>query len=1597
MAVKNVTFEVNANTEKAQASLNALIQQLDQIKKNSTISFGSSTQQLNTQIKAVSNSFNDLSKASKESDDAVEKGTKKKKTAYEQVLSQVTKLTTKSKELGAQLILLEKGGNQNTDAYKNLSFEYDRVRQKAEKAVEALRKLDVNKGDAKAREEQTKKDASAYVQLSKSAKELTSQSKELGAQLLLLEKSGKKNTSEYIQLSREYKTVKAAADEANESLKQLNQTQSKGLTNAQKRRQEIAIARASIKEQAQVEAAAAEEAKKRTAYFQVSEQAKTLTAQSKELGAQLILLEQSGQKNSATYKALAKEYATVKAAADKASASLKQLNSNANIQPQAQKLGGLAGAINFISRAVANSSTNFVRLQNIIARTGVALGAVSIGAAVFSFGRAAIKAASDYEVLNVSFGTLIGNTTLATAKIKELREFAAATPFTTEDVFQASRTLLGYGLEVGKLIPTIQRLGDVAGGVGVPLERVALVFGQVRAAGRLYGQDLLQLVTLGFNPLSEISRTTGESFDSLKDKMRKGLITFEDVNKAFITATSEGGKFYNLTNALANTTTAQLARLNEEWTILLTKVGQGLLPAFNALVSFGRELVSFFSNLPQTIKNNATVFTILTAATTALTAALFANTLNLVANTIKTGFNTAVKVVNALASARQAAANVLATQSITAQTLAQAALAAGTRLTTAAINAFKAAWLANPLGLVITLVTTAAAAWYAFGEAVDTANDNFIDATEALNELKLTAEKATETELTALREILKNAGDISKPLKDRQKLIDEINKKYERSVELTGDEKEDVAILKGLYDDLEGAITDVNKAKAAAPIREKLNQQIADVQLELLNLASNAGVNIPINLITSKAEIESGFKKTTEIIQSALNSAEGQIPNIFSTYAKAFLEAPILGPQATPRIPFLFSDKNSIQIRDNAVAQANAVELLNVQLSKLITAYGILGALDEEIKGLPDSFTPKGKPKTQEEIDAEKKANDDRLRMLKEYEKELASLLDRIVKNNEDIRKQYIELNFVDAKDFEEEIEKLKLLDKINEETVNREIDREIEAVRQKELTEQQKTQLIRQLEIIRNQEQQKRAIDLQQRLYEIDRDGTLERRKLALELGALYDSVLSDRASKEVEALDNLRTQVDEFYNSLFEDNPLLKGRFLVRPRIEFGGTEFQFEDIQTELDALKKELIDLDAFGQGDSLTDVFGDEKLKIINAFNEKYKTTIQLAQGEYAIQEQISKAYNEIRKNIESITKSQKRVTAFRFAKLVIEKGAEDPFITALEDSRREFNKTVEDERKANENRLVNKRNADVQLVANEENAALKIAAIDAQLAIDKDKNNKEASDKINERSEKDLKAEQERNKAWRDLIKEEKIARLDALQEVTNAVLDFTKIFIDAQIQQTDAAIQNQQTRVERAAEIADKGNATILEIERRRLDALNQERAKYVRRQQLLSVVEVAANSAIGVAKIFAETGVVSPLAISLGLIALAAGIAQARITAQQSINGFAEGGYTGDGGKYQKAGVVHKGEFVMNAEKTRKFRPLLEAIHTGRVPQLGQGLNERMIMVNSKSTDERLERIEKAIIGQQGLNLSIDERGINGIVSRLTYKEQRLRNKAR
>lgn len=52
-----------------------------------------------------------------------------------------------------------------------------------------------------------------------------------------------------------------------------------------------------------------------------------------------------------------------------------------------------------------------------------------------------------------------------------------------------------------------------------------------------------------------------------------------------------------------------------------------------------------------------------------------------------------------------------------------------------------------------------------------------------------------------------------------------------------------------------------------------------------------------------------------------------------------------------------------------------------------------------------------------------------------------------------------------------------------------------------------------------------------------------------------------------------------------------------------------------------------------------------------------------------------------------------------------------------------------------------------------------------------------------------------------------------------------------------------------------------------------------------------------------------------------------------------YSSGGYTGHGGKYDPAGIVHRGEFVINRDATSRHFGLLSAINNGGLPGYANG----------------------------------------------------------
>ena len=181
-----------------------------------------------------------------------------------------------------------------------------------------------------------------------------------------------------------------------------------------------------------------------------------------------------------------------------------------------------------------------------------------------------VRLGAQAESVNVAFSTLVGSEKKASEMLGQINDFAAHSPFGKMDLTQNAQMMLNFGVETGKVLPLLKQLGDISGGNKQKMSALSLVMGQVSSTGYLMGQDLLQFINAGFNPIQELSTMTGISVDKLKDKMSKGQITFKNVEQAIAHATGEGGKFNGMMDRQSQT-------LEGKWSSLIDFIRQGVI------------------------------------------------------------------------------------------------------------------------------------------------------------------------------------------------------------------------------------------------------------------------------------------------------------------------------------------------------------------------------------------------------------------------------------------------------------------------------------------------------------------------------------------------------------------------------------------------------------------------------------------------------------------------------------------------------------------------------------------------------------------------------------------------------------------------------------------------------------------------------------------------------------------------------------------------------------------------------------------------------------------------------------------------------------
>lgn len=407
-----------------------------------------------------------------------------------------------------------------------------------------------------------------------------------------------------------------------------------------------------------------------------------------------------------------------------------------------------------LSQGMLDAQTKANLLDESLKRVGMTIGGVFTAQKAVEFVKTMIDVRQEVENLSISFETLLGGKDKATQFFGELREYAVNTPLMLNDLAGGAQTMLGFNMEAEKVIPTLKQIGDISMGDRDRFNSLVLAFSQMSATGKLMGQDLLQMINAGFNPLAIISEKTGKSIGQLKDEMSAGAISSEMVAQAFADATAEGGKFHGMLDKQSKGLKGQISNLEGAIDDMFNAMGEKSEGILTGSVEVASELVKNYEAVGKALMSLVAVYgsykTALIATLAVQKAASFVENIRLVAMFRKE---------LGLATAAQQAFNITAN--------------------------------ANPYVLLATVILSAAAALAIYSKncsaAADEAQraaDREKEQTDAINDKKEAIEKCISTitdenlaeldRLEALEKLKKLMPSVFEKYKTEKELIDKL-------------------------------------------------------------------------------------------------------------------------------------------------------------------------------------------------------------------------------------------------------------------------------------------------------------------------------------------------------------------------------------------------------------------------------------------------------------------------------------------------------------------------------------------------------------------------------------------------------------------------------------------------------------------------------------------------------------------------------------------------------------------------------------------------------------------------------------------------------
>lgn len=400
-----------------------------------------------------------------------------------------------------------------------------------------------------------------------------------------------------------------------------------------------------------------------------------------------------------------------------------------------------------------------------------------------------IEIGGEFQKQRVELQTMFKDATKADVLFGQIKELAVVSPFEFKELAGYTKQLAAFNIPYEEMYDTTKRLADISAGVGVDMGRIILAYGQVRSAEFLKGTELRQFTEAGiplleqlrkkFEELGETGITVGDVFD----KISKREVSFQMVKDVLWDLTNEGGQFYNMQGALADTLAGKLSNLRDAYDVMLADIAE----SNNSTLSKGLDLIT------DTMSNWEELSKYILSAVMAYGS-----------------YKAALIAVSAIEKSRNLVDSIRLTMMFRKEL----------GLLTAAQRAFNLTAKANPYVAIATILATAAGAFFLFSDKAKSTQEIITDLNESIGEMQTKFEES----------------------KGMEKLIDEYEQLSNKQNKTAEESKRLESVTSSLRAHFKGAAMDVKAYTGELEMSVKKMREANEESLEMAKKAAKGNL-----------------------------------------------------------------------------------------------------------------------------------------------------------------------------------------------------------------------------------------------------------------------------------------------------------------------------------------------------------------------------------------------------------------------------------------------------------------------------------------------------------------------------------------------------------------------------------------------------------------------------------------------------------------------------------------------------------------------------------------------------------------------------------